>query len=131
MIYLLDTNICIALLKSKERELIRKLRLHSPSDIGLCSIVKAELLYGARHSERVVQNLSLLEKFFSQFESLPFDDLAAEYYGSIRETLAHLGTPVGANDMLVAAIAQANNLVLVTRNQEEFSRIPALKLKFW
>ena len=77
MIYLLDTNICIALLKGRDRPLVERTLSLDPSDLALSSIVKAELLFGARKSRKVEQNLALLEAFFSQFESLPFDDLAA------------------------------------------------------
>lgn len=131
MSYLLDTNICIALLKGHDKILAKKLRNHSPSDFFLCSVVKAELLYGARYSKRVAENLALLERFFTQFQSMPFDDRAAEFYGTARAILAKAGTPIGANDLLIASIAQSNNLILLTKNRREFSLVPGLNVEDW
>lgn len=131
MNYLLDTNVCIALLKGHERELIRQFQSRSPEDFYLCSIVKGELLYGARKSQKIEENLRLLSKFFSQFESLPFDDRAAEYYGTMRAILVKAGTPIGANDLLIASIAQAYDLILLTRDRKEFSQIPGLRMESW
>jgi tRNA(fMet)-specific endonuclease VapC len=130
MSYLLDTNICIALLKGSDPKLIKKIRKYPPSCYNICSIVKAELLYGAYKSKNVDTNLSVLEKFFAEFPSLPFDDNSAEYYGTIRTALVKAGTPIGANDLLIASIAQANRLVLMTRNKREFSRVPGLKCEW-
>lgn len=131
MSYLLDTNICIALLNGKDKGLIDKVKGHAPSDFSLCSIVKGELLYGARKSERVEENLSLLEGFFAQFDSLPFDDRAAIHYGLLRAILTKEGRPIGANDLLIAGIALQNDKTLLTRNRGEFQRIPGLRLEIW
>lgn len=131
MSYLLDTNICIALLKGHDKRLIEKFQVQEPAAFRLCSLVKAELLYGAHHSQRVSKNLALLEKFFSQFQSLPFDDMAAEFYGTTRALLTKAGTPVGANDLIIASIAQTNQLTLLTRNIKEFIRIPGLRSECW
>ena len=90
----------------------------------ICQIVKAELYYGAYKSARRDANLALLTKFFNQFESLPFDDAAAEAYGRLRAELARRGTPIGPNDLMIAAIALAYDLILVTHNTSEFSRVP-------
>lgn len=131
MKYLLDTNICIALLKNNEESLKEKLISYSPIEILLCSVVKAELIYGARKSTCVEQNLNLLGVFFNQFVSLPFDDKAAEFYGVNRTILKNQGKPVGENDLLISSIALARDLTVVTRNKTEFSRIPALKIETW
>lgn len=131
MSYLLDTNICIALLKGQDKILIEKLGSFKPHDFLLCSIVKAELTFGARNSQSVEANLTLLNKFFNQFVSLPFDDKSAEQYGVIRTTLSKSGTPIGANDLLIASIGLAHNLVIVTRNRSEFLRVPALRVETW
>lgn len=131
MSYLLDTNICVAILKGEEKELIKKLQARSPTEFHLCSIVKAELLYGAHKSQKVTENLSVLQKFFSQFDSLPFDDASAEFYGTTRALLTKAGTPIGANDLLLASIAQTNGLTVLTRNQAEFIRIPGLRCEVW
>lgn len=128
---LIDTSICIALLKGSDKSLSEKIQLLAPSDLSLCSVVKGELLYGARNSRKVEANLELLSRFFSQFESLPFDDRAAEFYGTMRALLTKSGTPVGANDLLIASIALSNDLTVVTRNRKEFQFIPSLRLECW
>ena len=129
--WLLDANVCIHLLNAKCPEIERNFRLRSPADIALCSIVKAELLFGARHSQRVDANLQRLKRFFAPLPSLPFDDRCAEEYGLIREDLTIQGKLIGPNDLLVAAIARAYDATLVTRNTKEFCRIPALRIEDW
>jgi tRNA(fMet)-specific endonuclease VapC len=94
-------------------------------------VVKAELLYGPRRSSRVADNLRLLHRFFRPFVCLPFDDRCAEHYGMIRADLARLGQPIGPNDLLIAATARAHDLVLVTHNTEEFSRVVGLQMEDW
>ncbi len=129
--YLLDTNVCIRILNGSSQKLIDRLRGHEPSQIHLCSIVKAELIYGAHHSQRAADNLRLLSRFFETFSNLAFDDLAAEHYGVIRSQLARAGTPIGPNDLMIAAVALANRLTLVTHNVKEFSRIVGLFYDDW
>jgi tRNA(fMet)-specific endonuclease VapC len=129
--YLLDTNICIALLKGRDRKVVEKIHSKDPRDVFLSSIVKSELLFGARKSQKVEENLALLLEFFAQFESLPFDDRAAEFCGITRALLERAGTPVGANDLLIAGIAQANDLTVVSRNRREFGKIPGLRWEEW
>ncbi|HEX4621812.1 MAG TPA: type II toxin-antitoxin system VapC family toxin [Myxococcaceae bacterium] len=127
---LLDTDICVALLKD-DQEARARLLAEDPGDVCLCSVVKAELLYGARHSKRVDPNLRRLERFFAPFESLPFDDAAAHWYGTIRAHLARVGRPIGGNDLLIAAIALAQDVTVVTRNTAEFNRVPNIRLEAW
>jgi tRNA(fMet)-specific endonuclease VapC len=131
MSYLLDTNVCIAFLNQKDAKLRARLEQTSPDDLKLCSVVKAELLYGARNSTRAEHNLSKLARFFELFESVPFDDAAAHQYGALRAQLRRSGTPVGANDMLIAAIALAADLTLVTRNQDELRQVAGLRVDSW
>ena len=131
MRYLLDTNICIALVHRPEPALKLKLAGKRPQDLVLCSIVKAELLYGARKSQRVAENLKELEAFFAPFDSIPFDDRAADFYGTTRAILAKAGTPIGTNDLLIAGVALAHDLVVVTRNRKEFARVPGLRVEIW
>jgi tRNA(fMet)-specific endonuclease VapC len=131
VIYLLDTNICIALLKGSDQALVERIRAMDPGDLALSSTVKAELLFGARKGSKVEQNLALLESFFSQFESLSFDDLAAEHYGQLRAVLEKKGTMIGANDLLIASVALTHGLILLTRNRKEFSRVPGLRWEEW
>jgi len=129
--YLLDTNACIRILNDTSPSLVQRLASHTPSEIRLCSVVKAELLYGARHSQRVAENLKLLTRFFAPFVSLPFNERCAEYYGQIRAKMVQAGTVIGPNDLLIAAIARAYDLTLVTHNLEEFGRVRDLRLEDW
>ncbi len=129
--FLLDTNICIHLLNEKHIGIEKNFRSHSPAEISLCSIVKAELLFGARHSQRVSANLQRLKQFFAPLASLPFDDRCAEEYAQIRADLSAQGKIIGPNDMLIAGIARANNATLVTHNVGEFSRIVGIKIEDW
>ena len=131
MSLLVDSNVCIAFLNGTDQGVRSRLLAESPDEVCLCSVVKAELLYGARNSARVDENLARLREFFEPFESLPFDDAAAEHYGVIRAQLRRAGTPIGANDMLIAAIALAADATLVTRNRGEFHRIAGLRVQSW
>ena len=131
MKYLLDTNICIALLKNAEPALVKRFTGQAPTEYALCSIVRAELLYGARKSQNVEKNLSLLSNFFSHFQSLSFDDAASEFYGTQRAILEKAGTPIGQADLMIAGIALANELTLITRNRKEFLRVHGLKVETW
>lgn len=131
MVWLLDTNICIGFLKGEDPRIREGFARQSPDDFRLCSIVKAELLFGARKSAHVEKNLTRLNALFRAFESLPFDDLAAEHYGVIRNALQAEGKPIGGNDLLIASIALARNLVVLTRNQGEFLRVPGLRCEVW
>jgi tRNA(fMet)-specific endonuclease VapC len=129
--YLLDTNACIRLLNGTSEVLAARMQKVSPTAVQLCAIVKAELLYGARHSDRVERNLALLKRFFTPFVSLPFDDRCAEEYGLLRAELARAGTPIGPSDMMIVAIARCRDLTLVTHNIREFSRVAGLRLEDW
>ncbi len=97
----------------------------------MCSVVKAELLFGARNTSRVDGNLKRLEQFFAPLRSLAFDDLPASYYGEIRAGLKGAGTPIGGNDLQIADTARANDLTLVTRNAGQFMRVPGLRVDLW
>jgi tRNA(fMet)-specific endonuclease VapC len=129
--WLLDTNICISFLNGDDERIRDRMLSHEPEELCLCSVVKAELLYGARHSRRVNENLGRLERFFAPFRSLPFDDHAAEIYGVLRAQLRGVGEEIGANDMLIAATALAADVTLVTRNQGEFRRVAGLRIESW
>jgi len=131
MVYLLDTNTCIIYLKGKNIHLKEKLDSISISEISVCSIVKSELFYGAMRSAKPESNLKLQQGFLDKFVSLPFNDEAAIIFGNIRAELTSKGTPIGGYDLQIAAIALANNLILVTHNTREFSRIPQLQLQDW
>ncbi|MDX1417813.1 MAG: type II toxin-antitoxin system VapC family toxin [Candidatus Promineifilaceae bacterium] len=129
--YLLDTNACIAVLNGSSPPLVARLQQHNPVDILLCSVVKAELIYGAYQSSRAADNLRLLDRFFEPFTSLPFDDDCCDAYGRMRSDLARGGIPIGPNDLLIAATAQANDLTLITANIKEFGRVAGLSIENW
>ncbi len=129
--FLLDSNVCIHLLNERHIGIEQNFRSHSPSEIGLCSIVKAELLFGARYSQQISANLQRLKQFFTPLASLPFDDRCAEEYAQIRADLTAQGEIIGPNDMLIAAIARANDATLVTHNISEFSRVVGIKIEDW
>ena len=131
MRYLLDTNVCIRYLNGASETIRKRIEATHPREIVVCAIVKAELFYGAENSQYPQANLEKQRAFLERFVSLPFDDQAAEAYGRIRATLKKTGTPIGPNDLLIAAIAVANNCVLVSHNTKEFSRITELVLEDW
>lgn len=129
--YLLDTNACIRVLNGSSPRLVARMQRHRPSELVLCSVVKAELTFGARKSSDPARNLRVLGRFFEPLVSLPFDDNGAEAYGTIRFELERSGLPIGANDLLIAATAVAHAAVLVSHNVREFSRVPGLSLEDW
>ena len=131
MTYLLDTNTCIKYLNGKSASIRQRLEALLPQDIVLCSVVKAELFYGAMKSANPQKNQAKLQPFVSRFASLSFDDEAAKIYGRIRADLEKLGTPIGPNDLLIAAIGVTNDVTVVTHNTREFSRVAGLKLEDW
>ncbi|MBD2482314.1 type II toxin-antitoxin system VapC family toxin [Planktothrix sp. FACHB-1365] len=131
MKYLLDTNLCIIYLKGRNLNLKQKLESVAIQEIAVCSIVKAELCFGAMKSSNPERNFALQQAFLDQFVSLPFDDLAATTFGVIRSQLEIKGIPIGAYDLQIAAIALANNLTLVTHNTQEFRRVEGLQVEDW
>jgi tRNA(fMet)-specific endonuclease VapC len=128
---LLDTNTCIRILNGASRPVIARLRAVSLAEVRLSAVVKAELLYGARRSDRRAENLRLLARFFDTIISLPFDDRCAAEYGLLRDELDREGMPIGPNDLLIAATARAHDCVLVTHDVREFSRVPGLRYEEW
>ncbi len=131
MTYLLDSNSCIRFLNGTSDSVRQRMAAVKPQDLVLCSVVKGELFLGALKSERPKQNLKKLERFMAPFASLPFDDRAARIYGRIRARLEKVGRTIGPNDFLIAAIAFANDVTLVTHNMGEFSRVKNLKVEDW
>ena len=129
--YLLDTNTCIQFMNGTSPAVKRHIQQCSSSEITVCSVVKAELLFGARHSQRVEANLQRLKLFFAPLQSLPFDDRCAEECAQIRADLTRQGKLIGPNDLLIAAIARAHDAVLVTNNTNEFERVANLRLTDW
>ena len=131
MAWLLDTNAWIQHLKNPGGPVERRLNLISPSEIRLCSVVKAELWHGAHKYERRERRLIALQNLFQPFVSLPFDDAAARLYASIRHDLETRAQVIGPNDLKIAAICLAHGLTLVTSNTNEFNRVTGLSLEDW
>jgi tRNA(fMet)-specific endonuclease VapC len=129
--YMLDTNICIYIIRERPEQVIERLR-HTPiSHVGVSTVTLSELEYGAAKSSRPEQNKLAILEFLVPFEILPYDDMAAREYGNTRAYLEKQGTPIGSMDMLIAAHALSLKCILVTNNESEFRRIPALKIENW
>ena len=131
MKYLLDTNTCIRHLNQRSKTITDHLLNTPESEIAVCSLVKAELYFGAMKSHEPQKTLLKQRAFVERFVSLPFDDAAAASYADIRAELEKAGTPIGSNDLLIAAIALANGLILVTHNTREFNRVSNLQIEDW
>jgi tRNA(fMet)-specific endonuclease VapC len=128
---LLDTNVCIHLLNNAQSSLWPKLRQLPRAEVALCDIVKAELYYGIEKSRHPARNQIHLEAFLVAFTSFPFDGGAARAFGRIKAELTRNGIPIGPHDFLIAAIALANDLTLVTANVSEFKRVRGLRVENW
>lgn len=128
---LLDTNICIYIIKNKPPEVRARFEKYDLGDIGVSTITIAELEYGVKKSQQPGKNAQALEAFLLPLEFLHFDDKSAISYGSLRAFLEREGKTIGSMDMLIAAQAIAHNLLLVTHNLKEFDRIPDLKCESW
>ncbi|MFZ5820716.1 MAG: type II toxin-antitoxin system tRNA(fMet)-specific endonuclease VapC [Chloroflexota bacterium] len=131
MKYMLDTNICIGLIRQKPQRLVERLTQCAPLEVGVSSITVAELAYGAQKSSRVEQNMSALEQFLLPLEIAGFDQRASIAYGMVRAFLERQGNVIGAMDMLIGAHASSLDVILVTNNSSEFERIPDLKIEDW
>jgi len=130
MKYMLDTNICIYALK-KQPAVLNRLTSLGDEEIAISSVTQAELEFGVQNSERKERNAVALALFLSALTILPFDSSAAAVYGCIRADLKRKGTPIGPMDMMIAAHALSEDLVLVTNNTKEFERVPDLRLENW
>lgn len=130
--YLLDTDICIEFLRGRlPKPWSEQIKSSTKSDYFLSMIAASELFYGASRSSLPNQAKEKVRQLCARFRILPIDFQAAEVYGDIRAALAKAGTPIGPNDLFIAAIAIANNLTLVTSNVAEFSRVPNLQILNW
>ena len=128
---LLDTNICIYIIKQQPAAVLERFLEYQVGDIGISSITLSELRYGVAKSRYREKNATALDEFIIPLEIVPFDEAAANIYGEIRATLEKAGTPIGAMDMLIAAHAVALEIPLVTNNTREFMRISSLKIIDW
>jgi tRNA(fMet)-specific endonuclease VapC len=128
---MLDTNICIYLIKQKPVQVMKRFSACAIGEIGVSSITISELWYGVAKSARRKVNGRALAQFLLPLTIAPFDEAATEAYGTLRTTLEQAGQPIGAMDMLIAAHAVSMGVVLVTNNAREFSRAPKLIVENW
>jgi len=131
MAFLLDTNACIDYLTGRYPGVVARIQNSSPEDLFLSVVVVAELRYGADHSARRRSNHSRIDALVEEIEPLDFDLGAAATYGRVRAQLETGGTPIGPNDMLIAAHALSRGLTVVTDNTTEFRRVKGLKVENW
>jgi tRNA(fMet)-specific endonuclease VapC len=131
VIYLLDSNVWIVLMRKPKPQVAARFKAVPPDDIRTCPMVVAELRYGAALSAKPAANRALVDGLVSPYPSLPFDDAAIDFFVSVRTHLKALGTPIGPYDLQIAAIALANDCTLVTHNLSEFGRVPGLTLEDW
>ncbi len=129
--WLLDTNICIYIIRQKPLQVISRLQSLNISDAGISTITLSELDYGVAKSASPAQNRAALTLFLAPLTILAYDDGAAQHYGEIRAHLERQGTPIGPLDTLIAAHALALRCTLVTNNVREFSRVPDLQIENW
>jgi len=128
--YMLDTNICIYVIKRFPPALRERFNAHAEA-LCISSITLGELYFGAEKSARRTDNLTVIENFVARLDVLPFADKAAAHYGQVRAELEKAGTPCGAHDMQIGGHARSEGLVLVTNNMREFSRMPGLRVENW
>ena len=128
---MLDTNICIYIIKQQPVVVLKRFLEYQIGDIGISSITLSELRYGVAKSTHQEKNTKALDEFITPLEVISFDEEAAHIYGNIRAALEKAGTPIGAMDMLIAAHAVSLGIPLVTNNTREFVHIPTLNIIDW
>jgi tRNA(fMet)-specific endonuclease VapC len=131
MTYLLDSNVWVALLRGTKPGLAARFQAAPTADLRVCSVIVAELRYGCARSAKSAANRVAVDALLAPYPSLPFDDAAVDSFVTVRTHLESLGAPIGPYDLQIAAIALSNGCTLVTHNQAEFSRVPALLLEDW
>jgi tRNA(fMet)-specific endonuclease VapC len=131
MKWMLDTNICIAIIRRQPEVAIKRLCGKSVGQVGLSAVTVAELQYGAAKSTRSEAARSALSEFLLPLEVAPFDEAACVRYGVVRAKLEAAGKPIGPLDTLIAAHAVSLGVVLVTTNLREFRRVPGLTVEDW
>lgn len=128
--YMLDTNICIYVIKRHPPTLREKFNTLA-EQLCISSITLGELYYGAEKSVRRAENLTTVTRFIARLEVLPFTDKAAAHYGQVRAELERAGTPCGIHDMQIGGHARSEGLIVVTNNMREFGRMPGVRVENW
>lgn len=131
MIYLIDTNICIYVMNKRPVDVIKRFKQFNPGEIGISTITVSELQYGVAKSTHRKENQHRLDEFLAPLEILVYDEIAARTYGDIRFQLEQRGKLIGPLDLLIAAHALSQNLIMVTNNDREFKRIKNLEVENW
>ena len=128
MKYLLDTNICVFVIRGKSPLVLHRFLQQLPDELGVSTVTLAELRFGADKSNDPIKNHTALNSFLAPIRVMPFDAECADYYGRLRSDLEKRGVPIGPLDTMIAAHSLRLNVPLVTNNTSEFSRVPGLKL---
>ena len=128
--YMLDTNICIYVMKNYPPNLLEKFNTLA-EQLCISSITLGELHYGAEKSARRVDNLTAIEHLVARLDVLPFEAKAAAHYGQVRAELERAGTPCGPHDMQIGGHARSEGLIIVTNNMREFNRMPGIRAENW
>ena len=131
MKFMLDTDMCIYVIKEKPASAIRRLRRTPVPDVCISAITLSELEHGVAKSSRPDRNRIALAEFLAPLQVVSYDDMAAQKYGTLRADLERQGTPIGSLDMLIAAHALALDCTLITNNESEFARVPGLRVQNW
>lgn len=131
MRYLLDSNILIFVIKDPECLASKRLKVMAVAEVAICSVVEGELYHGAKKYGDPAKRKAVLDELLAPYTSLAFDSACVPRYAAIRDQLERQGKVIGGNDLMIAAIALAHDLVVVTNNCEEFKRIPGLRVEDW
>jgi tRNA(fMet)-specific endonuclease VapC len=131
MTLMLDTNICIDIIRERPREVLDRFKAHAVGEVGISTVTFAELEYGVSTSSRPAKNRQALAQFVSPLEIAAFDRPATAAYGRLRAVLEKKGQRIGPLDLLIAAHAVSLGVRLVTHNEREFGRVPGLKIEDW
>ena len=131
MRFMLDTNICIELIRKRGERVLRRMKRRSPEEIRVSSITLSELEYGVAKSVNPEKNRLALAEFMTPLAVAPYDDAVAPFYGRMRADLERAGTPIGPLDTMIAAHALSLGLTVVTGNEREFRRVSGLKVQNW
>jgi len=129
--YMLNTDICIYIIKRKPRSVLKRLESLQPGQLAMSAITFAELMNGAKKSKQVEANVAKLNELGELIQICPFDQKAAIFYGDVRSTLEKKGNIIGSNDLLIAAHALSLDWILVSNNEKEFKRVDGLRIENW
>jgi tRNA(fMet)-specific endonuclease VapC len=131
MRFMLDTDICIYIIKKSPIQVEKRFKTLRPFEVGISAVTLAELQFGAAKSSRPERNRDALSGFLAPLEIAAFDDLAALHYGEIRAFLEKAGNPIGSMDLMIASHARSLSVPLVSNNLREFEKVPGLRLENW